>query len=143
MILTPAYTADTKSHVPVACRTPDTCCTCCKKTHTRVDGVGGWDTIGVVLSHTLYLQEVVIDELQAELIFVEGAKEVAGKGVGSAVIHDDVGIVRSQNKELHEKPEGHVALFRRAIWSFLSKASMYQQKAKLEYPGADHSRKIV
>ena len=69
---------------------------------------------------------------------VVGAKEVAGKGVGSVGIHDDVDIVQGPNKEL-KKPAGHVALFRHAIWSFLSKAPMYlQQEAKLEYPGADH-----
>ena len=38
---------------------------------------------------------VVADELQAEFIYkhVEGAKVVAGMGVGSVGIHDNVGVV--------------------------------------------------
>ena len=48
-----------------------------------------------------------MDEVQAEFIckHVEGTKVVANTGVGSIGIHDDVGIVRSPNEELPEKPE--------------------------------------
>ena len=49
---------------------------------------------------------VVADELQAEFIYehVEGAKAVAGTRVRSVGIHDDVGIVGSPDKKLHEEP---------------------------------------
>ena len=35
---------------------------------------------------------------------MEGAKAVAGTGVGSVGIHDNVGVVRSPDKKLHEEP---------------------------------------
>ena len=35
---------------------------------------------------------------------VEGAKAVVGMRLGSVGIHDDVGIVRGPNEELHEEP---------------------------------------
>ena len=49
---------------------------------------------------------VVADELQAEFIYehVEGAKAVAGPGVGSVGIHDDVGVVGGPDEKLHEEP---------------------------------------
>ena len=49
---------------------------------------------------------VVADELQAEFIYehVEGAKAVAGPGVRSVGIHDDVGIVGGPDEKLHEEP---------------------------------------
>ena len=49
---------------------------------------------------------VVANELQAEFIYehVEGVKAVAGMGVGSVGIHDNVGIVRGADKKLHEEP---------------------------------------
>ena len=49
---------------------------------------------------------VVADELQAEFIYehVEGAKVVAGTGVRSVGIHDDVGVVGGPDEKLHEEP---------------------------------------
>ena len=49
---------------------------------------------------------VVAHELQAEFIYkdMEGAKAVAGTGVGSVGIHDDGGIVCHSNQEIHELP---------------------------------------
>ena len=49
---------------------------------------------------------VVADELQAEFIYehVEGAKAVAGPGVRSVGIHDDVGVVGGPDEKLHEEP---------------------------------------
>ena len=75
----------------------------------------------VVLSHALQTKEVgllgpgfagvdccvvVADELQAEFIYehVEGAKAVAGTGMGSVGIHDNVGVVRGPDEKLHEEP---------------------------------------
>ena len=89
--------------------------------HAEVVAGGGRGTFGVVLSHALQMKEVgllgpgfaavdccavVADELQAELIYehVEGAKAVAVTRVGSVGIHDDVGVVRGPDEELHEQP---------------------------------------
>ena len=88
--------------------------------HAEVVVGGGRGTFGVVLSHALQTKEVgllgpgftamdccavVADELQAEFIYkyVEGAKAVAGMRVGSVGIHDNVGVVRSPDEELHEE----------------------------------------
>ena len=81
---------------------------------------GGWGTFWVVLSNALQTKvgllgpgfaavdccAVVADELQAEFMYehVEGAKAVAGTGVGSLGIHDNVGVVRCQDEKLHEEP---------------------------------------
>ena len=90
--------------------------------HAEVVASGGRGTFGVVLSHALQREEVgllcpgfaavdcctvVADELQAEFIYehVEGAKAVAGPGVRSVGIHDDVGVVGGPDKKLHEEPE--------------------------------------
>ena len=89
--------------------------------HAEVVAGGGRGTFGVVLSHALQTKEVrllgpgfaavdccavVADELQAEFIYehVEGAKAVAGTRVGSVGIHDNVGVVRGPDEELHEQP---------------------------------------
>ena len=89
--------------------------------HAEVVAGGGRGTFGVVFSHALQTKEVgllgpgfaavdccavVANELQAEFIYehVEGAKAVAGTRVGSVGIHDDVGVVRSPDEELHEQP---------------------------------------
>ena len=89
--------------------------------HAEVVACGGRGTFGVVLSHALQTKEVgllgpgfagvdccavVADELQAEFIYehVEGAKAVAGPGVGSVGIHDDVGVVGGPDEKLHEEP---------------------------------------
>ena len=89
--------------------------------HAEVVAGGGRGTFGVVLSHTLQTKEVgllgpgfpavyccaeVADKLQAEFIYehVEGAKAVAGTGVGSVGIDDNVGVVRGPDKKLHEEP---------------------------------------
>ena len=86
--------------------------------HTEVVAGGGRGTFGVVLSHAVQTKEVgllgpgfaavdccavVADELQAEFIYehVEGAKAVAGTRVGSVGIHDNVGVVRGPDEELH------------------------------------------
>ena len=75
--------------------------------HAEVVTGGGRGAFGVVLSHALQTKEVrllgpgfaavdccevVADELQAEFIYehVEGAKAVAGTGVGSVGIHRPV-----------------------------------------------------
>ena len=89
--------------------------------HAEVVAGGGWGTFGVVLSNALQTKEVgllgpgfaavdccavVADELQTEFIYehVEGAKAVAPTRVRSVGIHDDVGIVGSPDKKLHEEP---------------------------------------
>ena len=89
--------------------------------HAEVVAGGGRGTFGVVLSHALQTKEVgllgpgvaavggcavVADELQAEFIYehVEGAKAVAGTGVRSVGIHDDVGVVGGPEEKLHEEP---------------------------------------
>ena len=89
--------------------------------HAEVVACGGRGTFGVVLSHALQTKEVgllgpgfaavdccavVADELQAEFIYkhVEGAKAVAGPGVRSVGIHDDVGVVGGPDERLHEEP---------------------------------------
>ena len=90
----------------------------------------------VVLYHTLQMKEV--DDLQAEFIYehVEGAKAVADTRVGSVGIHDYVGVVRGQArnliKSLHSQQQYSLVLFRCAIWSFLSTARIdLQQEAKM------------
>ena len=89
--------------------------------HAEVVAGDGRGTFGVVLSHALQTKEVgllgpgfaavdccavVANELQAEFIYehVEGAKEVAGTGVRSVGIHDDVGVVGGPDEKLHEEP---------------------------------------
>ena len=89
--------------------------------HAEVVACGGGGTFGVVLSHALQTKEVgllgpgfaavhccavVADELQAEFIYehVEGVKAVAGPGVRSVIIHDDVGVVGGPDKKLHDEP---------------------------------------
>ena len=89
--------------------------------HAEVVACGGRGTFGVVLSHALQTKEVgllgpgfaavdccavVADELQAEFIYehVEGAKAVAGPGVRSVGIHDDVGVVGGPDEKFHEEP---------------------------------------
>ena len=91
--------------------------------HAEVVVGGGWGTFGVVLSHALQTKEVgllglgfaavdccvvVVNELQAEFIYmyehVQGAKAVAGMGVGSVGIHDNVGVVCGPDEKLHEEP---------------------------------------
>ena len=88
--------------------------------HAEVVAGGGRGTFGV-LSHALQTKEagllgpgftavdccaVVADELQAEFLYkqVEGAKAVAGTGVGSVGIHDNIGIVGGPDEKLHEEP---------------------------------------
>ena len=100
--------------------------------HAEVVAGGSRGTFGVVLS--LQTKEVrllgpgfaavdccavVADELQAEFIYehvpvemhvfhissnVEGAKAVAGTGVRSVRIHDDVGVVGGPDEKLREEP---------------------------------------
>ena len=89
--------------------------------HAEVVAGGGRETFGVVLSHALQMKEVgllgpgfaavdccavVADEMQAEFIYedVEGAKAVAGRGVRSVGIHDDIGVVGAPDEKLHEEP---------------------------------------
>ena len=91
------------------------------KDHAEVVASGGWETFGVVLSHTLQTKEVgllgldfteedccavVTNELQAEFMHehVEGVKAAAGTGVGYVGIHDNVGVVHSPDEKLHEEP---------------------------------------
>ena len=78
--------------------------------HAEVVAGGSLGTFGVVLSYALQMKEVrllcpgftavdccvvVADELQAEFIYehMKGAEALAGTGVGSVGIHDNVGIV--------------------------------------------------
>ena len=89
--------------------------------HAEVVAGGGRGTFGVVLSHALQTKEigllgsgfkavdccaVVAEELQAGIIYkhVEGSKALAGTGVGSVGIHDNVGVVRSPDEKLHKEP---------------------------------------
>ena len=60
---------------------------------------------------------VVSDELQAEFIYehVEGAKAVAGPGVRSVGIHDDVGVVGGPDEKLHEEPARPVVVASRLV----------------------------
>ena len=69
--------------------------------HAEVVAGGGRGMFGVVDCCA-----VVADKLQAEFIYehMEGAKAVAGTGVGSVGIHDNVGIVRGPDEKLHEEP---------------------------------------
>ena len=66
----------------------------------------GGRTAGPGASRRWTAVRVVADELQAEFIYehVEGAKAVAGPGVGSVGIHDDVGVVGGPDEKLHEEP---------------------------------------
>ena len=74
-----------------------------------------------MLSHGLQMKEVrllgpgfaavdcyavVASELQVEFIYqhVEGAKPVAGTGVVSVGVHDNVGVVSCPDQKLHEEP---------------------------------------
>ena len=66
---------------------------------------------------------------------VGGAKVVAGTRLGSVGIHDYVGIVRSQNEELHEEPARPAVVASRLVQAcnqlVLVHGSMYlQQEAK-------------
>ena len=100
--------------------------------HAEVVAGGGRGTLGVVLSHALQTKEVRLlgpgfaavdccavfaDELQAEFIYehVEGAKAVAGTRVGSVGIHDNVGVVRGPDEELHEEPVGPAVVASRLV----------------------------
>ena len=93
----------------------------CANNQAEVVVGGGRGMFGVVLSHSLQKKEVgllgpgfaavdccavVADELKAEFIYehVEGAKAVAGTGVGSVGIHDNVGVARGPDEKLHEGP---------------------------------------
>ena len=60
---------------------------------------------------------VVAEELQAEFIYehVEGAKAVAGMGVGSVGFHDNVGIVCGPDEKLHEEPAQQVVVAPRLV----------------------------
>ena len=133
--------------------------------HAEVVAGGGWGTFGVVLSQTLQTKEVgllglglaavdccavVANELEAEFIYehVEGAKAVAGMGVGSVGIHDNVGVVRGPDKKLHEEPAQPAVVARRLVQTcdlvVLVHSFMYlKQEAKLEYPEAEYSCKMV
>ena len=99
VIVTPACAADTETEVLVACGAPEPgggqvflqiLVVLGATNHTEVVAGGGWGT----LSHALQTKEV---GLQAGFIYehVEGAKAVAGTGVGSVEIHDNVGVLRS------------------------------------------------
>ena len=127
--------------------------------HAEVVAGGGRGTFGVVLSHALQTKEVGLlgpgfaavdccavaaDELQAEFIYehVEGAKAVAGTRVGSVGIHDDVGVVRGPDEELHEQPVRPAVVASRLVQAcdLVVLAPMYlKREAKLEYPEAEHS----
>ena len=89
--------------------------------HAEVVASGGRGMFGVVLSHALQKKKVgllgpgfaavdccavVADKVQAEFIYehVEGVKAVAGIGVRSVGIHDDVGIVGGPDEKLNEEP---------------------------------------
>ena len=104
-------------HVSVCCDrvSSDTCCTRRNKPCTNCCQWLPGNVQGGVVPHPAYEEGLtaavdccvaVTDELQAEFIFeyVEGAKVVAGTAVRSIFIHDDVGVVRGPNEELHEEP---------------------------------------
>ena len=73
---------------------------------------------------------IVTDALQAEFIYehVEGVKEVAGMGVGSVGIHDNVGVVRGPSEKPKESEQPAVVvshLVQVCDLVFLSTAPMY------------------
>ena len=103
-----------------------------QQTTQRLLPVAARGTFGVVLYYALQTKEVgllgpgfaavdccavVADELQAEFIYehVEGVKVVAGMGVGSVGIHDNVGIVRGPDKKLHKEPAQPVVVASRLV----------------------------
>ena len=123
VIVTPACAADTETEVLVACGAPErglpqlvgqvsvgggrvslqVLVVLGATDHAEVVAGGGRGTFGVVLSHALQTKEVgllgpgfaavdccavVADELQAEFIYE----------------HDNVGVVRCPDEELHEQP---------------------------------------
>ena len=138
------------------------------KNDTELVAGGGQGTFRVVLSHIMCKKcatagvtagpffvvvdccSVITEELQAELIYkhVEGGKVVASTRLASVGIHDDVGIVHVPDEELHEEP----------AWPSVVASHLFQvcnlvilvhgshvpaTRAKLEYPGAERSCKIV
>ena len=133
--------------------------------HAEVVAGGSRGTFRVVLSHALQTKEVrllgpgfpavdccavVADELQAEFIYehVEDAKAVAGTRVRSVGIHDDVAVVGGQDEKLHEEPARPAVVASRLVQAcdlvVLVHGSLYlKREAKLEYPEAEHSCKIV
>ena len=123
--------------------------------HAEVVAGGGRGTFGVVLSHALQTKEVrllgpgfvavdccsvVADELQAELIYkhVEGAKAVAGTGVRSVGIHDDVGIVGSPDEKLHEEPARPAVVASRLVQAcdlVILVQGSHETRGKVRVPG--------
>ena len=81
---------------------------------------------------------------------MEGAKAVAGRGVGSVGIHDNVGVVRGPDEKLHEEPVQPAVVASRLVQAcdlvilvHGSHVAYLKREAKLEYPEAEHSCKIV
>ena len=77
----------------------------------------GGRTAGPGLRRAVDCCAVVADKLQAEFIYghVEGAKAVAGTGVGSVGIHDNVGVVGGPDEKLHEEPAWPVVVASRLV----------------------------
>ena len=143
-----------------------TCCTWRNRPRRGLLPVAAGERSGWCCPHALQTKEVgllgpgfaavdccavVADELQAEFIYehVEGAKAVAGPGVGSVGIHDDVGVVGGPDEKLHEEParasgSGVSSCSGVRSGRFLSTAPMYlKRESKLEHPQAEHSCKTV
>ena len=92
---------------------------------------------------------VVIDELQAEFIYecVEGAKAVAGTGVGSVGIHN-VGVARGPDEKLYEEPAQPVVVASRLVQAcdlvvLVHGSHVPETRGKVRVPGGEHSCKIV
>ena len=116
MIVTPACASDTQTEVLVACGAPErglpalvghvsvgggrvflqVLVVLGAIDHAEVVACGGRGTFGVVLSHALQTKEVGL--------LGPGFAAVAGLGVRSVGIHDDVGVVGGPDEKLHEEP---------------------------------------
>ena len=122
--------------------------------HAEVVAGGGRGTFGVVLSHSLQTKEigllgpgftavdccaVVADEFIYE--HMEGAKAVAGTGVRSVGIHDDVGIVGGPDEKLHEEPARPAVVAPRLVQAcdlvvLVHGSHVPETRGKVRVPGA-------
>ena len=125
--------------------------------HAEVVACSGLGTFGVVLSHALLMKEVgllgtgftavdccsvVADELQAEFIYehVKGVKALAGTGVGSVGIHDNVGIVGGPDEKLDEEPARPAVVASRLVQAcdlvvLVHRSHVPETRGKVRVPG--------
>ena len=88
--------------------------------------------------------------MQEESIYehVEGAKAVAGTRVGSAGIHDYVGVVCGPNEELYEEPAWQEVVASRLVQVcnlviLVHGSHVPATRGKVRVTGAEYSCKIV